>query len=197
LAIGIPGEDVGPIQDAGAVQILYGTSSGLSHNRNTLLHQDSWRVGDMAERFDRFGTALATGDFNDDGFADLAIGVPHENVEKINNAGVMHILFGSSTGLYSYFSPDSQLGNQEDTNGVDTALERYDNFGAALAAGDFNNDGVDDLAVGVPGEDLGGILDAGAVNVLKGQANVGLTPSVGLFFHQNSNSGAQQVNNSS
>ena len=28
--------------------------------------------------------------------------------------------------------------------------ESYDNFGAALATGDFNGDGADDLATGIP-----------------------------------------------
>ena len=33
------------------------------------------------------------------------------------------------------------------------------------AHGDFNGDGYMDLAIGVPGEDVGAIVDAGAVNV--------------------------------
>jgi hypothetical protein len=43
-------------------------------------------------------------------------------------------------------------------------------FGTALAIGDFNGDGIDDLAIGVPGEDVDGISNAGAVNVLYGSA---------------------------
>jgi len=196
LAIGVPGEDRGPIQDAGAVQILYGTSSGLSANRNSILHQDSLGIDDLAEQFDRFGSVLTSGDFNDDGFADLAIGVPHENVGAINNAGVTHILFGSSAGLHTALSPDSQLWHQ-DVSGIGSDAERYDNFSAALAAGDFDNDGVDDLAVGVSGEDIGDDIDAGAVNVLKGQSGVGLTSSGSLFLSQDSQSGSQRVANTS
>ena len=37
-----------------------------------------------------------------------------------------------------------------------------------LAAGDFNNDGRDDLAIGSPGEDIGNLADAGAVSVIYG-----------------------------
>jgi hypothetical protein len=40
-----------------------------------------------------------------------------------------------------------------------------------LVAGDFNRDGKDDLAIGVPLEDLGNIRDAGAVNVIYGSDN--------------------------
>jgi FG-GAP repeat len=43
-----------------------------------------------------------------------------------------------------------------------------------MAAGsvraDFNHDGAEDLAVGVPGEDVGSAVDAGTVNVLYGTA---------------------------
>ena len=46
--------------------------------------------------------------------------------------------------------------------------------GATVAArsvqADFNHDGADDLAVGVPSEDVGSTHDAGAVNVLYGTA---------------------------
>jgi hypothetical protein len=37
---------------------------------------------------------------------------------------------------------------------------------AATAAADFNGDGFSDLAVGVPGEDVGSIVGAGSVNVI-------------------------------
>ena len=50
-----------------------------------------------------------------------------------------------------------------------SAAEAGDLFGSALAAGDFNNDGFADLAVGAPGEDVGGVIGAGAVNVLYGR----------------------------
>ena len=53
--------------------------------------------------------------------------------------------------------------------------------GATAAArsvqADFNHDGADDLAVGVPSEDVGSTHDAGAVNVLYGTAGGGLTGS--------------------
>ena len=45
----------------------------------------------------------------------------------------------------------SQLFTQ-DTAGVGSTAEEFDNFGAALAVGNFNGDDFDDLAVGVPGE---------------------------------------------
>src|SRR5512133_2931313 len=48
---------------------------------------------------------------------------------------------------------------------------------------DFKNDGADDLAVGAPTEDVGSIVDAGAVSVLYGSAN-GLTTAGARTFVQ-------------
>ena len=42
---------------------------------------------------------------------------------------------------------------------------------AHAAAADFNNDGFDDLAIGIPAEDIGAITGAGAVNLLLGSAD--------------------------
>ena len=55
-----------------------------------------------------------------------------------------------------------------DDNLVDGGSENSDKFGSSLASGDFNGDNSDDLAVGVPGEGLGNISSAGAVNVIYG-----------------------------
>src|SRR5262249_43809175 len=102
------------------------------------------------------------GDFNGDGFGDLAIGAPGEN----NGAGVVHVLKGSAAGL---ITPGSQIWSQNSNGNADTA-EPGDEFGRSLAVGNFNGDGFADLAIGVPGENGG----AGAVHVLYGSAN-GLT----------------------
>ena len=46
------------------------------------------------------------------------------------------------------------------------AAESFDNFGAALAAGDFDGSHYSDLAVGAPNENSGVVSNAGAVNVV-------------------------------
>src|SRR2546430_9808773 len=43
-------------------------------------------------------------------------------------------------------------------------------FGAALAAGDFNADGKKDLAISLPGGSVGGVPGAGAVVVIYGSS---------------------------
>ncbi len=169
LAIGVPGEDVGGVVDAGAVAIIFGSNAGLTAAGNQLWHQNSGSVANQANAGDRFGAALAAGDFDDDVADDLAIGVPGEDLTSSGNAGAVNVLFGGSTGL-------TDQGNQfwhQDSLQVPDTVAGDESFGAALAAGDFNDDGFDDLAVGIPGEDLaqaggGTASDGGAVIVLRG-----------------------------
>jgi hypothetical protein len=155
LAVGAPGEAVGSLVGAGALNVLNGSAAGLQPSAD-IFFQGSGGVAGTAEHDDAFGAAVAKGDFNDDGFFDLAVGVPGEAVGSVTFAGAVNVLYGSSGGLTGgpLFTQDNP--------------EPVDSFGASLAAGDFNGDGFFDLAVGVPGEDVGGVLDAGVVTVLFG-----------------------------
>jgi hypothetical protein len=171
LAVGVPFEDVGTIQDAGAVNVLYGTAGGLTGSGSQLFTQ----VGSAPEPGDQFGYTLATGDFNHDGFADLAVGAPFEDAGSIIDAGAVSVLYGSAGGL-------TTTGGQIFTQ-VGSPPEAGDQFGRALAAGDFNHDGIADLAVGAPLEDVFGTPDAGAVSVLYGSA-AKLTRTGGQIFTQ-------------
>ena len=181
LAVGAPFEDAGAIVDAGAVNVLYGSAGKLTGVGSQIFTQDSAGVGSGAEPGDAFGFTLATGDFNQDGFADLAIGVPGEDAGGIVDAGAVNVLYGAAGKLTGV---GSQIFTQ-DSAGVGGVAEPGESFGFTLAAGDFNNDGNDDLAVGVPFEAVGSIVDGGAVNVLPGSAGL-LTGAGSQIFTQNS-----------
>jgi hypothetical protein len=168
LAIGVPGEDLATITDAGAVTVLYGSASGLSATGGQFFSQDTPGVLGTAEAQDGFGSALGVGDFNNDTFADLAIGVPSEGVGAAAQAGAINVLYGGAAGGLTV------TGNQQwlqGSGGVGGVAEVGDQFGFALTSGDFNNDTFADLAIGTPFEDVGTVFDAGAVNVLYGSAN--------------------------
>lgn len=181
LAVGVPSDKVGTNYFAGAVNILYGSEVGLSATGNQIWSQDSPGIADEAEFFDGFGSALAAGDFNEDGKDDLAVGVPEEIIATVPQAGVVNILYGSPDGLTAV---GNQLWHQNSTDIVGEA-EEDDYFGRALAAGDFNGDGKDDLAVGVPFKNISAVSSAGAVNILYGSF-LGLSAAGNQMWHQDS-----------
>lgn len=169
LAIGVPGGRISGRLDAGAVTVLYSRAGGLSAV-DDLWSQDARGIKGRAERLDNFGTAVAIGDLDADGIGDLAIGVQFEDVGAARDAGAVNVLYGSRAGL-------GERGDQlwtENTPGIRGAAARRDRFGATLTIADFSRNGVDDLAIGVPGEDVGAAQDAGAVNLLYGSHERGL-----------------------
>jgi len=179
LVAGVPGEDVRGVKDAGAVQVLYGSASGPT-SRDQLWHQGRKGVRDRLERADRFGAALASGDFDADGYADLAIGIPRENLGRKKDAGAVQVLYGGPRGL----TARDQFWHQG-SRGVPGKNEAGDRFGSTLAAGDVDGDGFADLVVGAPSEDLGRAKDAGAVVVLRGSPS-GLTPAGARAWNERS-----------
>jgi hypothetical protein len=185
LAIGVPGEDYASYaQNSGAVNVIYGSYLGLNADGNQpdqFWTQESYGVQGFANANDQFGAALAVGDFNGDGYADLAIGVPGES----GGAGAVNVLHGSPQGLHWNYFTYNQYWQQGSAALVDAA-EAGDQFGASLTAGDFNSDGYADLAVGVPGEDVGTKVDAGAAHVLYGSAYYGLTSTWDQLWSQGS-----------
>ncbi len=179
LAIGIPSRDFNFIISAtnnGLVLILYGSADGLSPTNQQTLSQGFVENG--IESSDFFGWSLASGDFNGDGFDDLAVGSPFEDFTFLavdrNNAGAINIFYGSDSGfnspVESVFIHQGNLVNNID------AVQPNDQFGFSLVAGDFDNDGIDDLVVSTPNEDLGEASNAGQVSIIFGSDD-GITTS--------------------
>jgi hypothetical protein len=179
LAVGVPSAALRrgllpSLIAAGEVRIFYGGFAGLDEplipdsDQLTFLTQDTSGVDGVAEQADLFGRALAIGDFDNDGYGDLVVGVPYEDVGNVQGAGIVHVFRGSSHGVST---ADDQIWDQSRLNGV--VAEAGDHFGAALAVGRFNDGAFQDLAIGVPDEDIGSLADSGLVHILYG-SDVGL-----------------------
>ena len=201
LAIGVPNEDFflqdDFYEDAGAVNVIYGSPDRLAAEGNQFWYQGSPgiegeldpAIGTQNENWDQFGSSLAAGDFDGDGFDDLAVGVPGDDGPNdaisgalIDDVGGVNVIYGSQNGLTA---EGNQLWHQGSAGIADAGLGFYDGFGQTLTAADLDGDGHDDLAIGVPSEDVGGARDAGAVNVIYG-AGVGLRADGNQFWHQDS-----------
>lgn len=179
LAVGVPAEVVGGVA-TGAINVIYGGGPGSGLALAPAAPAPQFIHAAMVAPSgggDMFGHSLSVGDFNADGFDDLAVGAPNWNA----GLGQVVVIYGAPGGL-NVGGPAPQcfrLG----VGGVPGASGPFDLFGFALASGDFNGDGNDDLAVGAPNDDVGGVTDAGSVCVLSG-GGAGLTTAGAQFWIQ-------------
>lgn len=164
LAVGSPSDSEISGNRHGEITIIYGSRTGLTSVKSQLWHQGSPGILEDPEHGDRFGSSLAAGDFNRDGFDDLAVGAPSESLPGASFAGVVHVFYGGISGISA---TNNQVWHQN-SPGIAEIAEGSENFGSALASGDFDNDGFDDLAIGVPLEHSGSEPGLGAVHVLYG-----------------------------
>jgi hypothetical protein len=172
--IGVPGEDIGKIKDAGAIQMFDGK----------LFHQNSPGIPGKAEAGDRFGTAVSLGyriaertgpKFECNQMSSIAIGIPGEDIGSARNAGSVlmmpngfrprHLKPGLEYCPPRMFSQGHGLPGQAETG---------DQLGAAMGARPGDPDDEDSelqtVLIGVPGEDVGTTKDAGRVIVGAGKS---------------------------
>jgi hypothetical protein len=93
LAVTVPGEGISGVEDVGAIQIVYGSAFGLVPGGNQFWPETV--LGGSADAGDFVGAALAAGDFDGDGYADLAIGAPEEDEGGVADVGALVVLRGA------------------------------------------------------------------------------------------------------
>ncbi|GAB1339963.1 FG-GAP repeat protein [Streptomyces sp. E-15] len=130
LAIGMPGKTISGKEEAGAVLLAFGSAHGLT-GKHVYITQNSAGVPGTAGYQDHFGSSLAGGDLNRDGYADLLVGSEGDASEN-----------GSVTVLWGGTSPFRDALTLPSGPSYPSRL-----FGADIAVGDFTGDSRPDIAV--------------------------------------------------
>ena len=165
LVVGDPqGRTMGLPADGGYV-VEVALEAGDTFRCLAVWHQDSLEVEGDVEDGDHFGFALGSGDFDGDGFEDLLIGAPYEDVESepALNAGAITLLFGQS-GMRSFVTGDTTINNTATASQLRPwTSETNDLFGLALTGvrwQDWGTAGCDWILIGSPGDEVVGALPA-------------------------------------
>ena len=150
--------DPGSLLDAGMVYVVYG-GSVLPDTLDLFDEPADLTLLGVANS-DNLGTAVAGGDLNGDGFADVIAGAGRTN----GLTGTAYVVYGDST----FAVPDTlDMSENADKSIEIVGVSTGDNLGNAMATGNLNGDGADDLILGAMLADPDGIR-SGAVYVIYG-----------------------------
>ncbi|HEV8323596.1 MAG TPA: thrombospondin type 3 repeat-containing protein, partial [Myxococcota bacterium] len=155
LVVGAP--NWGGVSGEGRAYVYRGTSSGLES-------APSWSVDPTDEAGAEFGFAVAAGDMNGDGWAEVLVGARDWGLGGVSAEGRVYGYAGGPGGPAAL--PSWTL-DASDQSGAD--------FGAALALGDVNGDGFDDLVVGAPAWN-GAAIDEGRAYLFVTPITTGEAP---------------------
>ncbi|MFD5212555.1 trypsin-like serine protease [Streptomyces anulatus] len=169
IAVADPKATVGGHAAAGLIRVVYGAGKGTAE-----ITQDLDWVPGGAEANDWFGESLATVDHNEDGYTDLVVGTPAEDVGAAANAGFVDVLYGAAGGLGAGAEKATHLEQGAGTGHIaGSAPETGDRMGHSVAAGTTST-GEPWILIGTPGEALGTVKGAGTAFYVRGGTSTSL-----------------------
>lgn len=195
VAIGAPGGTVNGRSGAGYLAVDYGMAEGPNGVKRQVISQDRYGIPGTAEAGDHFGGQLAAADLDADGFTDLVVTTPGEDIGSARDAGLYTVLWGGVGGLATATNigqgrSEVRTGDFDGDGHLDLATAdrlRYGPFGRttgaarsgplvaldirvhAMAAGDVDGDGITDLVVSAgPRDTAGGTATPPHLRLLRG-----------------------------
>ncbi|MFI7293176.1 VCBS repeat-containing protein [Streptomyces sp. NPDC050121] len=164
IAVGMPYEDIASVQDAGLVQLIYGSPAGIGQGTTGSLGFRQGADGNMADAYeaeDWVGYSVAGG-VSSTGVPFLVIGVPGEDSSGLTDMGLAAYAYGVTPAVTSF---------HQNSPGMWEDAEAYDRFGASVAAtGRY-------FVVGAPGESIGTVAFAGGIQALQPSLNTDGVPN--------------------
>lgn len=146
-------EDLYEPLTGGTVLVYLGSASGFKDVDELGTPAQVWAqytagVPGTAELGDGFGADVSLADADGDGYADLAVGTPGEDVGKVRDAGAVVVLRGAVGGLTATGAAVFHQGSPN----VPGTEEKDDRFGGQVRFVDTNGDGRHELLTAAPGE---------------------------------------------
>ncbi|KAA0930401.1 FG-GAP repeat protein [Streptomyces apricus] len=161
----VTGHHSSPDQEAegmtgGLIGVYHGSEDGLrgeegpedaTEEAPQYWTQNSPGVPGAGEHGDAWGTELSVADVDGDGYADVAVGAPGEDIGTVADAGAVWLLRGSPEGL----TATGAQSFDQNSDGVPGTAEAGDAWGSQVRLVDTDRDGRSELLAAAPGEDAG------------------------------------------
>jgi hypothetical protein len=160
VVVGARDQDA-PESGEGNAFVFYGSAAGIAATPSLAIDNPA----DDTTAY--FGAAVGGGDFDADGYADLAVGAPYHSAGA-SSEGNVFLFRGSAAGVSD--TPWATIDNPANQSGG--------HFGAAVCAGDVNGDGFADLVASAPDQNAPETDEGNAFLFVGGAGGLGLGPAV-------------------